>query len=122
MAHFRRSVQLGGFFVAAAMLAAIPATMSQETTDIRGVKHGPIDVQRNPDGTPGRGIRNQWLSNNWSGYELANFQTSQTYTQAQMTWVVPTVTYGQSTDSTSSSEYSANWVGIGGFCANRLCS
>jgi peptidase A4-like protein len=39
-----------------------------------------------------------------------------------MTWVVPTVTYGQSTDTTSSTEYSANWVGIGGFCENWLCS
>jgi hypothetical protein len=39
-----------------------------------------------------------------------------------MTWVVPMVAYGQSTDTTSSTQYSANWVGIGGFCTNQLCT
>ena len=122
MSHFRRSIPLTGFLVDAAVLAVTYAMGSQESPNGVGFKHPPIDVRRNPDGTPERGLRNQWLSNNWSGYELANFQTGQKYTQAQMTWVVPTVTYGASTDSTSSVEYSANWVGIGGFCENRLCS
>ena len=53
---------------------------------------------------------------------VANYQTGLKYTSASMTWVVPTVRYGASTDTTSSTEYSANWVGIGGFCANRLCT
>jgi len=94
---------------------------SQEPSLTAGLRHAPIEAHRNPDGTAAHGLRNQWLSGNWSGYELANFQTGQKHTQAQMTWVVPTVTYGQSSDSISSSEYSANWVGIGGFCENRLC-
>ena len=88
---------------------------SQVPSGSTRLKHAPIQVHRNPDSTPAHGLRNQWLSGNWSGYELANFQTGQKYTHAGMTWVVPTVTYGACSDSTSSSEYSANWVGIGGF-------
>lgn len=83
--------------------------------------HSPIHVHRNPDSTPERGLRDQWISSNWAGYEVAHFQTGAKYTSAQMTWIVPTVTYGQSTDSTGSTEYSANWVGIGGFCESQLC-
>jgi hypothetical protein len=37
------------------------------------------------------------------------------------TWVVPAVTFG-STQSGTSEEYSATWVGIGGFCLNALCT
>jgi Peptidase A4 family len=105
--------------LSAAVMVCVAASSAANVTPPR---HGPIEVRRNPDGTPQRGLRNQWTSTNWSGYEVANYQTGQKYTQAQLTWTVPTVTYGQSTDSTSSSEYSANWVGIGGFCENRLCA
>src|SRR6516164_5994586 len=49
-------------------------------------------------------------------------RSSSSRTSASMTWVVPTVSFGQSTDTTSSTQYSANWVGIGGFCANQLCT
>jgi hypothetical protein len=108
--------------VSAAVLGITSSVARPETSTPTDFRHAPIEVHRNPDGTPAHGLKNQWLSGNWSGYELANFQTGQKYTQAQMTWVVPTVTYGQSSDSTSSSEYSANWVGIGGFCENRLCT
>jgi hypothetical protein len=84
-------------------------------------RHAPIHVRRHPDGSLERGLRNKWVSNNWSGYELAYFQTGQKYVRTQMRWVVPSVGYGPSTDSTSSPQYSANWVGIGGFCENSLC-
>jgi Peptidase A4 family len=86
------------------------------------LKHAPIQLHRNPDGSPQRGLRNQFISTNWSGYVVANYQTGVKYNSASMTWVVPTVSYGQSTDTTSSTQYSANWVGIGGFCANQLCT
>jgi hypothetical protein len=84
-------------------------------------RHAPIHIRRHHDGRVKRGLRNEWISGNWAGYELANFQTGQKYTQAQMTWIVPAVSYGSSTDTTSSPEYSANWVGIGGFCENSVC-
>jgi hypothetical protein len=86
------------------------------------LKHAPIQLHRNPDGSPQRGLRNQFISTNWSGYVVANYQTGVKYTSASMTWIVPTVGYGASTDTTSSNQYSANWVGIGGFCANLLCT
>lgn len=108
--------------VATGILGITSSVGSQEPSPTAGLRHAPIEVHRNPDATPAHGLRSQWLSGNWSGYEFANFQTGQKYTQAQMTWVVPTVTYGSSSDSTSSAEYSANWVGIGGFCENRLCT
>ena len=86
------------------------------------LKHAPVQLHRNPDGSPQRGLRNQFISTNWSGYVVANYQTGVKYTSASMSWVVPAVSYGQSTDTTSSTQYSANWVGIGGFCANLLCT
>jgi hypothetical protein len=108
--------------VSAAVLGITSSVGRPETSTPTDFRHAPIEVHRNPDGTPAHGLKNQWLSGNWPGYELANLQTGQKYTQAQMTWVVPTVTYGPSSASTSSSEYSANWGGIGGFCENRLCT
>src|SRR5215472_4454067 len=86
------------------------------------LKHAPVQLHRNPDGSPQRGLRNQFISTNWSGYVVGNYQTGVKYTSASMSWVVPAVSYGQSTDTTSSTQYSANWVGIGGFCANLLCT
>jgi hypothetical protein len=78
-------------------------------------------VNRNDDGSLKRGPHYQIDTSNWSGYAVANFQTSRKYTSAQSTWVVPAVTYG-GTDAGASSEYSSNWVGIGGFCMNALCT
>jgi hypothetical protein len=64
-------------------------------------------------------IRDQMVSTNWSGYVAASFGTGgQTYTSAQGTWVVPTVTYFPG----FSTEYSSSWVGIGGFCENANCT
>ncbi len=110
------------FVLAAAVsMTAVSAAAEQPTVPLR-LKHAPIQLHRNPDGSPHRGLRNQFVSTNWSGYVVANYQTGLKYTSASMTWVVPTVRYGASNDSTSSDEYSANWVGIGGFCANQLCT
>ncbi len=120
-----RQVRLARTFRMSAMVMVAAVALGfgwQQAATPQRIKHSPIQIRRNPDGTPERGLRNQWVSSNWSGYELANFQTGQKYTSAYVTWVVPTVTYGQSTDSASSTEYSANWVGIGGFCENRLCT
>jgi hypothetical protein len=86
------------------------------------LKHAPVHVRRNPDATPERGHRNQLISSNWSGYAVAHYLTGKAYTSARLTWVVPSVSYGSSTDSTGSSEYSSNWVGIGGFCENSFCT
>ena len=102
-------------------MTALSAAAEQQTAPPR-LKHAPVHVHRNPDGSPERGMHNQFISSNWSGYVVANYQTGRKYTSAQMTWVVPTVTYGTSNDTTSSTEYSANWVGIGGFCENTLCT
>jgi hypothetical protein len=79
-------------------------------------KHYTIQVLRRTDGRVARSLRNQIVSNNWSGYVAANFATGQIYTSAQGTWVVPTVTYFP--DPRFSAEYSSSWVGIGGFFEN----
>jgi peptidase A4-like protein len=83
--------------------------------------HGPIQVHRLDDGRLERGPRNEFSTSNWSGYAIGSYQNGQKYTSAGATWVVPTVTFGQ-TQSGTNEEYSATWVGIGGFCLNSLCS
>ena len=119
--EWRSPVNVAGMALAAIGGAAVYLAAVQQATPMPQ-SHAPIQVHRNPNGTPARGLRNELQSSNWSGYEVAYYQTGQKYTSAQLTWVVPTVFYGSSTDSTSSSEYSANWVGIGGFCENVLCT
>jgi peptidase A4-like protein len=83
-------------------------------------KHYTIQVRRRTDGRVARNLQNQIVTNNWSGYVVANFVTGQIYTSAQGTWVVPTVTYFS--DPHFSAEYSSSWVGIGGFCENANCT
>jgi hypothetical protein len=83
--------------------------------------HGPIEVHRLEDGSLARGPHNEFMTSNWSGYAIAHYQTGQNYTSASGTWVVPTVTFG-ATQSGTNEEYSATWVGIGGFCMNALCA
>jgi hypothetical protein len=107
---------------AAVGVTAVSSAAEQLSMPSR-LKHAPVQLHRNPDGSPQRGLRNQFISTNWSGYVVANYQTGVKYTSASMTWVVPAVTYDpRSTDTTSSTQYSANWIGIGGFCANQLCT
>jgi peptidase A4-like protein len=83
--------------------------------------HGPIQVHRLDDGSLARGPRNEFSTSNWSGYAIGSFQTGQKYTSASATWSVPAVAFG-ATQSGTDQEYSATWVGIGGFCMNALCS
>ena len=84
--------------------------------------HGPIHVHRLDDGRLERGPRNEFSTSNWSGYAIGSYQAAgQKFTSAGATWAVPTVTFGP-TQSGTDEEYSASWVGIGGFCLNALCS
>jgi len=63
-------------------------------------------------------VRHQVVTQNWSGYAVAKYETGSNYTSASATWVVPTAAIppGQSAG------YSSSWVGIGGFCLNSSCS
>ena len=129
--------------IALAGAAAVCLMASATALPPAAVRHAPIQVRRNPDGSVKRGLRGEMQSSNWSGYAIASYMSASpfatkggkpggsgsggggsggSYTSAQLTWVVPSVTYGSSTDTTNSSEYSANWVGIGGFCENALCT
>jgi len=83
-------------------------------------RHYSIQVLRRMDGRVARSLLNQMASTNWSGYVAASFRTGQTYTSAQGSWVVPTVTYFP--NSRFSAEYSSSWVGIGGFCEDTNCT
>ncbi len=81
-------------------------------------RHYSIQVLRRTDGRVARSLLNQMVTANWSGYVAAYFATGHTYTSAQGTWVVPSVTHF----SGFSTEYSSSWVGIGGFCENSNCT
>jgi Peptidase A4 family len=106
--------------LAAVGLVAAPAQAEQPST-LSLKTHGPIEVHRRADGSLARGAHNEFVTSNWSGYAIAHYQSGQYYTSAQATWVVPTVTFGP-TNSGTNEEYSATWVGIGGFCTNALCT
>ena len=82
------------------------------------VTHAPVQVRRLSDGSLERGLRNETVTSNWSGYAVANFQTNAAYTSALATWTVPTVVHF----SRFHNEDSATWVGIGGFCENASCT
>lgn len=113
--------------VAAALLGVVafaPAFVPEAAAEPRQadlIPHAPIHPHRNADGSLKRGINNQIYTNNWSGFAVANFLTSQTYAAATATWQVPSVSYVPF-NGTSTWEYSANWIGIGGYCQNAGCS
>jgi hypothetical protein len=52
-----------------------------------------VDVIRDPGGSPELTPEGQFVSSNWSGYVLPNFQTGDVYTSVQATWAVPEVPY-----------------------------
>jgi hypothetical protein len=118
-ARLRSPACSAGF--ALVLAAGLAASFLSPPRPSAAPRHGPIHIRRNPDGSLERGLRHEWISNNWAGYELAYFQTGQRYARVRMSWVVPAVSYGPSTDSTASAQYSASWVGIGGFCENSVC-
>lgn len=100
--------------------AAGEPPQSTQQTMLAPINHSPINPHRNFDGSLKRTPKNQLMTNNWSGYAIANFETGQYYTSASTTWQVPAVTYGAS--STTVSQYSSEWLGIGGYCENSGCS
>jgi Peptidase A4 family len=118
----RKSVHFVGFaLLALAVVVAIDRAPVR--FDSRSFyKHGPIVMRRNPDGTIGRDVLGARISYNWSGYVVASYATNGFYGSAKMEWVVPAVTYGSTLDTTRSPQYSSNWVGIGGFCQDYLCT
>jgi hypothetical protein len=130
--------RLAAIMLAAAlvMAAAPSATPGPFETDLG---HARISVHRGDDGGLKRGPRNELESSNWSGYALANFSTGELYTAAQASWTVPKVSYQTPppvcqpvttrgritqvcTSARPSAEYSASWVGIGGYCENANCT
>ncbi|HJY84075.1 MAG TPA: G1 family glutamic endopeptidase [Candidatus Binatia bacterium] len=120
----------------------VMATKASIPTRLEGlhVRYPRVSVHRNDDGSVKRGIRNEVETSNWSGYAVANYSTGQTYTAAQASWSVPKVSYvapppvchfyrrgrrpGSEICFTPDArwEYSASWVGIGGYCENVNCT
>jgi Peptidase A4 family len=130
--------RLAGITLAASLLLAVAQT---DTAAFRAsdIGYAPITVHRNDDGSLKRTRRNQIETSNWSGYAVANFATNAIYTGAQASWTVPAVTYQQPPgvcrhrriehrsiescfSANTSTEYSASWVGIGGYCTNASCT
>ena len=79
-------------------------------------KHAPIQLLRDRDGNPVADVTGAMESPNWSGYILAKFQTGAEVQGHPATWTVPDVVF-QGVDA-----FSAEWVGIGGFCKNAQCN
>ncbi len=102
--------------IAIALVTDRSDPMSPQT--LSELRHAPVQVLRGSDGRVARGLRNQAETKNWSGYILTKFDSGETYTSAQGTWSVPAVTYFAG----YRAEYSASWVGIGGFCKNLNCT
>lgn len=102
------------------MLAAglLPAAQAASPASVAVVAGHHVHPYRAADGRPLRTARDQMVSSNWSGYEVAHYQTGKTYTAASATWTVPAVTAPPG----FSAGYSSSWVGIGGFCLNSTCS
>ena len=119
---FAASTQLA-FLMASAAIGALAYqgdTPARSTASPLG--HAPVQVRRNDDGSIERGRNGQIATENWSGYAVAQFETHQTYTAAQATWTVPAVQFDPNDTSGLSTQYSATWVGIGGFCENATCN
>ena len=120
------------YFVAPRQLAVLVAAAAIGAAAYQGdtpapsaptrIRHAPIQVHRNDDGSLARGRHGEIETGNWSGYAVARFETGQSYTAAQATWTVPSVSYDNGDKSGSPADYSATWVGIGGFCENPLCT
>jgi hypothetical protein len=121
MINFSSRERVAALAILAGVGLAIAPAQAEQPSAPSLKTHGPVQVLRRPDGSIERGLRNQIVTSNWSGYAIAHYQTGQNYTSAAATWTVPAVTF-DSTQSGTSEEYSATWVGIGGFCQNALCT
>ena len=117
-----RGTRAGAVFSAAGLAVALGSGAFLSPAGVgtaAGVGFGrPVAPIRGPGGAALRGPLNQIETSNWSGYAVANFETSATYTGASGTWTVPTAEAAPG----YSSAYSSSWVGIGGFCTNSTCS
>jgi peptidase A4-like protein len=122
MPAFRSCTRVAMFttILATVGLTAAPA-MAEQPSAPSLKSHGPIEVHRLEDGSLARGPRNEFITQNWSGYAIGSYQSGQSYSSASATWVVPTVTFSPTTSGTAE-QYSATWVGVGGFCMNALCT
>ena len=80
------------------------------------LKHAPIQLLRDRDGNAIADATGAMESGNWAGYILAKFQTGQKYKGITATWTVPDVVFQ------GVNAFSAEWVGIGGFCKNLICN
>jgi len=89
---------------------SIPA-MAQIAAPPEQLMHPPMEPQRNADGSIKRGgLRNVVQNGYWSGYAVT---AAAPYTSASGTFQVPNVSYGGATS--QGTEYSSQWVGIGGY-------
>jgi hypothetical protein len=123
-AGMRKLCSLGyrGLVAAVLLFALAPAQMaSMEQDRLPGAlgaplfRHAPLRLLTTPGGVALRGPRNEFTSNNWSGYAL----TAGGYTSASFSWTVPTVSY-VNYPSSPTFESSSSWVGIGGFASSDL--
>ncbi len=139
MTHTSCHKRFAGLVLMTGLLLVMAQADAPTLLRMPDTRHTPINVHRNGDGTIARGTRNEIETSNWSGYALANFSTGVTYTVAQLSWTVPNVSYvppppvchvytvGRHTETICTSanapaEYSASWVGIGGYCENSNCT
>lgn len=107
------AVLAGGLLAAALLPAAGLATGASVPAGVGGTVH----PAPGPGGKALHGTFNQVVTQNWSGYAVANFETHKTYSSASGTWVVPTVT-----PAGVAPGYSSSWVGIGGYCESTTCT
>jgi hypothetical protein len=115
---------LGGVVLRAVIVAAGAAPSQDQAADRPVLRHladrARIHPRRDADGNLMRGTQHESETDNWSGYFVANYQTSALYNATQGTWIIPSVTYG-TTKGNHSQEYSASWIGIGGVCLTSNC-
>jgi hypothetical protein len=115
----RRAKLLIGFGTTVLCGASVLATAGSSTLDAQpaGAVSGHSGVFIPAPGLAVRphaiGAVTQLPSTNWSGY--AQDAADRTYTDVVDTWVVPTVRAGA-----TGTQYSADWVGIGGFSDETL--
>ncbi len=135
----RFSPRRAGGYACMLALALIAAPAPLPSWDAPLVAHSRIAVHRDSNGMPKLGTRNEVQTSNWSGYAIANFESGASYTQAQATWTVTSVSYTAPppvchtykfgsfkykfcSSSHPQWEYSSSWVGIGGYCEDAACS
>lgn len=92
---------LTGFDTPANILLAPHTADEQVIGSGGGILHAPLILKRDPAGRPIYGPLNFLISTNWSGYAICGNPnspspcpaTGNSYTSAQATWVVPSVSY-----------------------------